>query len=1267
MTEVLEMNWMYEPGELMYADVAPMLHARGYSCIPQQFRDGKRMPALVDGRTLKFADYIDRRPTDEELEWWAVQNQAENAAILCGPASGDLGCIDIDVYDPKLSERIQDCATEVLGQSPFQRVGQAPKIALFYRFERVPGRNTLRWALANEDGNGPSDHAVELIFRGPVTAYGWHHKTGQYFQWASNQPIVYGPEAVPPISEQKLEEFKLAVSEIRPFHVNKPAKVIDFPTVANTSGLRVPRISSERKWIENADGVVVDGREAYLWELAWNTVKRNPTSATNAGVRSRVKQLVVDEFKRKTKLDGWPDSRLRREADNKVNRAVDMYAKNPRWFVPRQCLPIAERPGEPQIHLGRITITNTSSDPALAWLSSVRQPLNNAHQSAADPVEAAARALFPDDKRKVEQDNVSRFVKRSIRKKLFAIARLNSLRELVKTAADKTEKDRLEKQIADLSHELTLLKAPTGAGKTVAVLEQVEKVKRRLARVGKSIGPLLVFMPNYGNINEFTAKAEDLNARLAVSLDEKTVDETLEKASALGLVVHVYRGMERAGCQQVDKLRLVREAKLSAAGLCEAKVPVKDQRGDPINDDNGQKQYDFKKCEFFETCEYQLQKRKVAGSDIVLVPHAYLTVLGFPAALKVCTGVVIDERVWDGMIGSFKLTPDELFPPRALPKLTKAMRENGMDAETLLADRDECVSVVKRAVSSGQDIFEAFLAYKPFGGGRTVLELVAGWRYTVDHIRRDGTEITPDVSIERLQDLAKFGSATNLFEERRLALIVGERIWQVLADKNHGTKTAKGLTDHRVQVLDDQRIRVSWRREPNTLGMPTLMLDASASARIVSKLWQKHSVREEAIDTQSFLKIIWCPDASYARSQLVPTQKTAPETVEKMAVTLNNVRSAIANLCGVYGYSGVLGGFAKAYEELVLENWPAPDNFRTCRYGAMRGLDFAKGYAAAISVGRVEASVEDVDAIVGALTYDDNEPEMPVDTNGDGKARCPLRRRTVKMRDGSDVTILVPEYAGEWARLVQAQIREEELRQFVGRLRPVYRQGEAPVWLMLGTCMPEEFVVDEVITLQSLAEPTSKTGPMPNDFNAALAARVVAEGMTTVASLDVTEAGVTRFAKRIEASPLLRRAFSKLSYQVVGSDDWKTAWIPGYVRNPIAAVEEVAAAAGIRLAFDPEDIEECRRDDYDQRDDDPLFAKVGSIRQRTETVNRLYADLWQRAGSSWDVELMKMPVSDRPGARRGSADLRLSYEHLLRKASSADWTTESEPEMDEAA
>lgn len=79
------------------------------------------------------------------------------------------------------------------------------------------------------------------------------------------------------------------------------------------------------------------------------------------------------------------------------------------------------------------------------------------------------------------------------------------------------------------------------------------------------------------------------------------------------------------------------------------------------------------------------------------------------------------------------------------------------------------------------------------------------------------------------------------------------------------------------------------------------------------------------------------------------------------------------------------------------------------------------------------------------------------------------------MRSGHDVVIGVPEVTGPWGKIIDAQKRDEEGRQFLGRLRPVFRE-DTPVAVMMGVCIPPGVVVDEMLSLDDLL--SGQRGPI---------------------------------------------------------------------------------------------------------------------------------------------------------------------------------------------
>lgn len=129
----------------------------------------------------------------------------------------------------------------------------------------------------------------------------------------------------------------------------------------------------------------------------------------------------------------------------------------------------------------------------------------------------------------------------------------------------------------------------------------------------------------------------------------------------------------------------------------------------------------------------------------------------------------------------------------------------------------------------------------------------------------------------------------------------------------------------------------------------------------------------------------------------------------------------------------------------------------------------------------MEVPIREIDGIVAALTHGSRESEIPIDYTGRGvdeKGDDILpnkQRRTLRHRDGSDIVIRVQEHAGDLARRVQRQYREENIIQNIGRGRAVYRDTPLSV-IVIAESVPESLIVDEVIGFEDLC--TKAGGPL---------------------------------------------------------------------------------------------------------------------------------------------------------------------------------------------
>src|SRR3546814_19557160 len=88
-----------------------------------------------------------QRPSRETVALWSRHCATLNVAMVLGPGSGDTFALDIDVLDEALALRALELADDILGYTPFRRVGRAPKLALLFR---KIGRPSCRERVCND-------------------------------------------------------------------------------------------------------------------------------------------------------------------------------------------------------------------------------------------------------------------------------------------------------------------------------------------------------------------------------------------------------------------------------------------------------------------------------------------------------------------------------------------------------------------------------------------------------------------------------------------------------------------------------------------------------------------------------------------------------------------------------------------------------------------------------------------------------------------------------------------------------------------------------------------------------------------------------------------------------------------------------------------------------------------------------------------------------------------------------------------------------------
>jgi hypothetical protein len=1109
---------MYQPREIVFGRVARDLVSHGWSVFPQE-SDSGRKPGSVFRQVINWTsdhNLPDRLPSQQALELWCLHCAGLNVALALGPGSGNTIAIDIDVTDDALSRQCQDLAFEMLGETPFRRVGRHPKMALIYRVppgESVPNISLRRFHEVDAEGNSvPGEDGIEVLSRGkPITIFGKHHKTGRYFSWIGGRsPLTDGPDAAPEVTGDQVQAYLERIdSQIRRFH-RGASMLVDSAEWewAEEGEVNVPRIRIAGEavpWREDDQGRIVDGREQFISTLAYKVVRANPGRQPELLIRT-----VVEQFKERAVLDGrWSERTLLNEASSRVRRLISKVNRGEiKVYQTLKEVQTAEAPRfvPPPREL-------VEGGDGLDFLPTTRMPLRG-RVLAPRPGAAQARAI-PDNREELVADVGPGIVRA-----------LDQFFGEVYTPLDHRPRARVH-----------IVDAPTGAGKTSRTIRYIAEDRRTYddyeyldeggnRKVGRA--PIAFLLPTYANIEELRTRATVLN------LDPRLSDEDLKaEALALGLVSEadaevriaelrreaidaglrtmIFRGKIAAGCQMADKVSAAMSAGLSTDSFCKAKVVGPD----------GEAEEQF--CQYYHGCPAIVQRSMIAEVDVVFMPHPFLG-LRIPEELKHLRAVVADERVHHLFLHTTVFSATSLMIGRRKPKLTAREKEDGISADDLLADRNKAAHIALMALRTNGCPAEALFRYlnptaKQDGDRRPgFLYVQSALRVCGGAVQRDA-RMSPSTPLDEVLALCSTPTGVDIREELQFWRIVRERMEQLQMDdlRRGAVETlrdeamrepegsfaarimlakantmaeqppvAKGGKDHRIQFILDRQtngdiremVRISWRSVPNWAEIPMLLLDASAAPDIVRKIWNGRDVVEHRVGAPLNVRVVGVVNRTFSNASVVGNEKMGVDEELAAARSLALVRKAISAVSGLYGWSRVVAGCSIVARRAINESWVSPSNVDWTHFGAMRGLDFAKNHAAAISVGRMEVPIRTIDGLVAALTFDDETPELPYDLKGDGMTTdgqpllLPVGELKVALRSGHTAVLKVPMYPGRWGRLIQKQYREEELLQFLGRLRPVYRQGEPPVWFALSSVIPEGIVVDDIVTIDDLVQKT---------------------------------------------------------------------------------------------------------------------------------------------------------------------------------------------------
>ncbi|WP_139163591.1 hypothetical protein [Bosea robiniae] len=1089
-------------------------HALGWPVIPQS-RNGSRKPGKIGREIIRWSAFVENGVTDADHSAMAIWSGRDNVALICGKGTEPgqrVRVIDIDVYDAFRAEKIRALAIEVLGHTPMQRQGMAPKWVLLYR-EALSASRQMRGRKLNFASNSAaaieagSTDAIEVLAGGSlITIYGYHHRTQRpfFWPWGENfsQPNESGPETLPEIDADKVDEFLRRLHEVEPIagFVRATSVSSAFDEIEYDPTLRIATPGHRQRrgvWdVRGGRDVVFDGRKDWTMDrtLAW-VLHNAPHVRAGGPALAQIRKRAIEEALRYVERSGdWhSDAAIERRVAELFDRTA---AKLVEGAFRERTVHIADD-GKAYAKPEGVFAIERRADADLDFVRSAkkrrRSPSNILSATPACGSVAAQRALLSKDARIAAGQQTAATIDATIRGFLTPLwdardALALDPEHVGKLAAAEDDEKRssirragLRRAMSEALEAIRLLKSPTGSGKTTMTV----RIIRELVQARGSLGmPIAFMLPSHNNIAEVQGTALEEASPEQISA---IWDEVLKEAS--GLRSMAWMGKITAGCHYSEQMSALYTAGLPGSGLCRQRV--KTVGGD----------WEEKVCPMASACAAMAQLALVEHADIVFLPHAYLT-LPIPRQLKesVCA-VFIDEAIWSQVAQVAFLPLESLRLPRAEPRLSKKDKEAGVDAFELVIDREKAAEVATRALIAGKDVAQTFFEFtdrrsngRPFRG-RELVESALDVCRRADH---DGLEVKPAMTMAQVEVLTSRPQSKDLWLEKRFWTLVEERLtWLELDAKSReqakisghdfdeSKRLAKHSADRAIQYLTEHDVpggkrdvvRVAWFRKLNFIGLPTFLMDASANPDLLRVVFTGREIEVTEVEVPLHLRVVLIPETASDLS-LLPTARHRDMAGRIRAADRQvEVRSMIGRVATMYGHTRVLVASTKAVRGDLMQG-AYPDNVDFGHYGAMKGLNFASRHGAMVCVGRMTSPVAVIDGYAGLFARCSEIDELPYDVEGTGKIdgkdlRAHVGERRVQLRNGGDLTLACTGYPDhmKWHNAINRQFREEEIRQAIGRLRPVYRDDEtAPVAFVMATCLPEGIIVDDVVTLYDLME-----------------------------------------------------------------------------------------------------------------------------------------------------------------------------------------------------
>lgn len=469
------------------------------------------------------------------------------------------------------------------------------------------------------------------------------------------------------------------------------------------------------------------------------------------------------------------------------------------------------------------------------------------------------------------------------------------------------------------------------------------------------------------------------------------------------------------------------------------------------------------RCKFFDTCPYMAQIREMKKPGLIIASHQYLSVE--LDALKGIDLVIIDESFHQTMTFE-KMVPIERFRKlRALGDSYKGKKSESHADFELRREEDQYeldngIDTVMRVLTrceteKRQWTIEEFL-------DEGITPDFCGYMKKLEYSRIEKLAVFPDMDDDIKAERIQKAKAQEAYGFARFWTILQVQLSpEIVAERNGLIMGLKLLFNHMTKG-DEIRdyISLRWSKDPRFIDVATVIIDADADELIIERFYPGAEFVEIIAEWRHDIEPIQTDNwvGSAASMKTARRQDDAYNTILEMADRLSHlIKGDPKKRPLLVGHKSVIDSYRHDFEEeqkLLSEHerqrWDQQP-MDMAWFGNLRGKDGWNQAVGIVVVGRIEPTVDAVEAIVEGIWF--ATPKPPVFIKGDDK-KFPTRKTIISDKQGNERTIDVSYHPDDRCNRVLKQIREAEVMQAIARIRPIHRDTTCEVIILTKIPLP---------------------------------------------------------------------------------------------------------------------------------------------------------------------------------------------------------------------